>query len=82
MPITLLEIITPANKASLAKPATKMSTSSDPMMALTGVSTLARMISVVVRTGASGTSLVRPSATRWVTWAAVSPLRGVVVFTT
>ncbi len=44
------------------------------MMALTGVRTLARRISPVVRTGASGTLLTRPSATRSATSPAVSPL--------
>ena len=45
------------------------------MMALTGVSTLALRISRVVRTGASGTSLTRPSAIRLDTSPMVSPVR-------
>ena len=73
MPMTLLDTTTPANSASAGKPATMMSTNIEPMMALTGVSTLLRTIWPTVRTGASGTSLVRPSSTRCLTSAALSP---------
>ena len=69
----LFDTTTPANRASAGKPATMMSTNIEPMMALTGVSTLLRTISPTGRTGASGTSLVRPSRTRWLTSAAFSP---------
>ena len=44
------------------------------MMALTGVRTLARRISPMVRTGASGTLLTRPSAIRSATSPVVSPV--------
>ena len=74
-PITLFERMTPAKRASLGCPATRISTSSVPMMAFTGVITLARRICLVVRTGASGTSLTCPSAIRWATSAAVRPKR-------
>ena len=73
MPMTLFDTTTPANRASAGKPATMMSTNIEPMMALTGVSTLLRTIWPTVRTGASGTSLVRPSRRRCSTSAVVSP---------
>ena len=76
MPMRLLDTITPANRASPGYPAARMAASSAPMMAFTGVKTLARTIWPTVRTGAAGVRLTRPSATRSATSAAVSPAGG------
>ena len=74
IPMMLLDTITPANKASPGKPAIRIKTSKDPIIAFTGVRTFAFTISLVVRTGASGTLFVRPSRIRSSTSARLSPV--------
>ena len=75
MPITEFDTMTPAKSMSGPIPsANRIAASRTAITALTGVSTLARTIWAVVRVGARGTRFTRPSARRWATCWALSPV--------